>query len=212
MVEQSSKAERRHVFHDLAGPSDTFSGADTATFAMRRVGPAQRWSLRMAEAEAAARGVTAGFDIGQSINELRAVTGANGSSRTPDLLSARLGPDEWLLIADGAAGDTLAATLAEDLDGTGYTLVDVSHRNIAVELVGSRAADVINTGCPLDLSERAFPIGSATRTLFAKSEVILMRCSDLEQAPRFRIECWRSFGRYLNGLLTDSAQLLGVSR
>lgn len=212
MAEQSSRAERRHVFHDQPGPSDRFSVADTATFAMRRAGPAQRWSLRISEAKAAARGIAGGFDIAQPINELRTTTGANASGGAADLLSARLGPDEWLLVADGADGDTLAAKLAGELDGTGYMLVDISHRNIAIEIAGSQAADVINTGCPLDLSDRAFPIGAATRTLFAKTEIILMRCPDLTQAPRYRIECWRSFGPYLNGLLTDSVQLLGVSR
>ena len=212
MTEQSSRAVRRHVFQDQLGSSDTFGVTDTATFALRRTRPAQRWSLRISEAEATARDIAGGFDIGQPINELRTTTGVNASGGAVDLLSARLGPDEWLLVADGADGDTLAAKLADDLDGTGYTLVDISHRNIAIEIAGSQAADVINTGCPLDLAARAFPIGAATRTLFAKAEIILMRCPNLEQAPRYRIECWRSFGRYLNGILTNSAQLLGVPR
>jgi hypothetical protein len=85
MAEQSSRAERRHVFHDQPGPSDRFSVADTATFAMRRAGPAQRWSLRISEAKAAARGIAGGFDIAQPINELRTTTGANASGGAADL-------------------------------------------------------------------------------------------------------------------------------
>lgn len=202
MSDPIATAERRHVFRGQDGPGATFDGARRANFDMRLAGPARRLSLRIDEAAASAGGLIGGFDIGQPINALRETTG-DGMVH----LSARLGPDEWLLIAEGAADAAIAAD-----PGTSHTLVDISHRNVAIELAGSEAVDVLNTGCPLDLGDIAFPAGTATRTVFAKAEIILMRRADEDGAPLYRIECWRSFGRYLHAHLADSARLLGVDR
>ena len=87
--------------------------------------------------------------------------------------------------------------------------VDVSHRNVAIDVRGTQVHDVLNTGVPLDLDDVAFPVGTATRTLFAKAEIVLVRCDDQDGLATFRIECWRSFARYLVGHLTQSAALLG---
>lgn len=204
MSEQDAIAERRHVFHLQDGPSDTFTGDG---FAMRLVPPATRFSLRMDATLASAAGRPADFDLTQPINVLRETEAAQGGSR----LSARLGPDEWLLLADndGEGADALAENLTTDLRATAHTLVDISHRNIAIELIGDDAVDVLNTGCPLDLGDRAFPVGMATRTLFAKAEIVLLRVGT-DQRPQFRIECWRSFGRYLYAHLRDAAGLIGI--
>src|SRR5271168_2226768 len=75
-----------------------------------------------------------------------------------------LGPDEWLLIAEGADSAPLGEMLASVLDGTAHSLVDVSHRQIGLAVTGPAAASALNAGCPLDLDSRAFPPGMATRT------------------------------------------------
>ena len=199
-------AERRHVFHGVTGPADVLD-ANASPFTMRLARPALRWSLRMDAASAIAIGTVAGFEISQTINAMRETADSGGMAR----LSARLGPDEWLLIADGAASNAIASQLAANLAGAASTLVEISHRNIAIEVVGAQAVDVLNTGCPLDLGGNAFPVGKATRTLFAKAEIVLIRTADHGPAPRYRIECWRSFGRYLHGHLCDSARLLGLT-
>ncbi len=214
MSSNDAMAERRDVFQGHDGPGDTFVGEG---FAMRLVPPATRFSLRMDAALIGAAGRPGGFDLGQPINALRETGTAQDGSR----LSARLGPDEWLLIASGTDDDAdpLGESLASDLGATAHTLVDVSHRNIAIELIGDGAADVLNTGCPLDLGDRAFPVGTATRTLFSKTEIVLLRMGpdypgagrdDAQRGPLWRVECWRSFGRYLYGHLDQAAQLIGV--
>ncbi len=114
-----------------------------------------------------------------------------------------LGPDEWLLIGGGEA-----ATMFDRINGQeGYVphaLVDVSERNVALIVSGPRAAWLINSQLFLDLDEGVFPVGMATRTLFAKAEIVLWRTA----ADRFVIECWRSFLPYVAGLLAEAAKEL----
>lgn len=118
---------------------------------------------------------------------------ANGNGRT----AIWLGPDEWLVI-DFQAGDPAADCARVK---AGYSAVDVSHRNTAIIVSGSQADAVINGGCPLDLSLDVFPVGAATRTVFGKAEIVLLR----EAEDRFRIECWRSFSDYVFGFLKAAA-------
>jgi sarcosine oxidase subunit gamma len=82
------------------------------------------------------------------------------------------------------------------------SLVDISHRHIAIAVAGCRAREVINAGCPLDLHDTSFPAGSATRTLLGKSEIILMRTGS---AQVYRIECLRSFATYVHNFLSSAA-------
>ena len=197
------RAERRHVFRGQDGPPETFSGGN---FAIRLAPPAARFNLRMGAAAASAAGHLAGFDLAQPINTLRTTRTEGGDTRH----SARLGPDEWLLLADGNDADTLSDVLAREPGDHAQTLVDISHRNIALEVIGDAAADVLNSGCPLDLGAGAFPEGRATRTLFAKSEIVLLRLASPDHRPLFRVECWRSFGRYVHAHLCDAATLIGT--
>lgn len=108
-----------------------------------------------------------------------------------------LGPDEWLVIdANGAdlMGLCSGATVL-------HSAVDVSHRNTAFEVKGALAAAAINSGCPLDLRDSAFPVGKCARTVLGKIEVIVWRTA----ADAFHVECWRSFSAYALGLLNEGA-------
>jgi sarcosine oxidase subunit gamma len=106
-----------------------------------------------------------------------------------------LGPDEWLLLCatDDALGDELAVALA----GQPHSLVEVSCRQTALIVSGSRAVELISAGCPLDLGLGAFPVGMCTRTLFGKAEIVLWRTGEAQ----FHIEVWRSFAGYVWGVL-----------
>ena len=83
-----------------------------------------------------------------------------------------------------------------------HALVDVSHRQCAVELRGPFATAMINTGCPLDLDLEAAPIGFCTRTVFAKAEIVLWRRTE----SCFQLQTWRSFVPYVTGLLALAAE------
>ena len=112
-----------------------------------------------------------------------------------------LGPDEQLLIGPNADGLAMAQRLELAMRSIPHALVDVSHRQCAVELRGPFATDMLNTGCPLDLELEAAPIDFCTRTVFAKAEIVLWRRTE----TCFQLQTWRSYVPYVTGLLACSA-------
>ena len=162
--------------------------------AIRTLPPESRFSLRLPMRAIADAGEVAGFRLALAINR-RAQNGARWS--------ARLGPNEWLIGGPKAGAAAIAGEIEEALAGQIHALVDVSHRNVAIEIAGAEAAAILNAGCPLDLAAEAFPAGSATRTLLGKAEIVLIRAG---QAPVFRVECWRSFATYVHGFLVEAAR------
>ena len=123
-------------------------------------------------------------------------TAATNGART----AFKLGPDEWLLLGPVDEEANIYASIEAAVQEP-HSLVDVSHRNVAILVDGALAADVLNVGIMLDLDLAAFPVGMATRTVFAKSEIVLWR----KGAMSFHVEVWRSFAPYLHGLLTEAS-------
>ena len=116
-------------------------------------------------------------------------------------------PDEiWLLTAP-ADGEELVAALQAALLGIDHSLVDISHRQAALELSGTHAAWLLNAGCPLDLAPAAFPVDTVTRTVFVKAEIVLWRTG----AESFRLEFGRSFRGYVAGLLAEVTRELAAA-
>ncbi len=160
---------------------------------LRPLPPATRFVLRGAP-EVLAR---AGGVLGLALPQAACRAAVNG-------VYAALwqGPDEQLLLAPDTAQDELAARLAAVLAGLAHSLVDVSHRQVAFELAGPRAAVLLAGACPLDLDAREFPVGMCTRTVFAKAEIVLWRTAP----DAFHVEVWRSFSGYFAGLLAEVAR------
>jgi sarcosine oxidase subunit gamma len=113
-----------------------------------------------------------------------------------------LGPDEWLLISGVQSADATGAALVAALAGVPHSLVDVSHRQIGLEVSGPHAPALLAAGCPLDLEASAFPVGMCTRTMLAKAEIVLWRTGP----EVFRIEAWRSFAPYVSAFLGEAAR------
>jgi len=152
--------------------------------------PSDRFALRM---HGACEETIAGFDLGGQINSVRGAA---------DRFAARLGPDEWLLVEREGDGQAKLEALQKGLAGRHYSLVAVGHRNVAIAVRGPHAWTVLSAGVPLDLSDRGFPEGMATRTLLAKAEVVLIRPAG---GDHLRVECWRSFAPYVHDFLVNSA-------
>jgi sarcosine oxidase subunit gamma len=119
-----------------------------------------------------------------------------------------LGPDEYLLLGGinglevaGEESQAAAGALELALRDKPHALVDISHRQFALEVSGAHAATILNGGCPLDLDLSEFPIGMCTRTVFAKADIVLWRTRE----DAFHVEVWRSFGGYVSGLLYEIA-------
>lgn len=119
------------------------------------------------------------------------------SSANDTRMALWLGPDEWLIV------DTHINPI-DDLNGVKalFSAVDVSHRNTAIIVSGDGAADVLNAGCPQDLSLEAFPQGACSRTILGKIEVVIYRFGTND----FRVECWRSFSAYAFDFLSTAAK------
>ena len=176
----SAVAERRRALggHRFANAHVTLAPTD----------PATRWSVR-GDADAASKAL--GIDLPAEVNKT-----TRDGSRT----ALMLGPDEWLII-----DETVNERPATPSSST-FVTVDVSHRNVGFIVSGRGALATLNAGCPRDLSERGFPVGSGARTILGKAEIVLMRTG----SDAFRVECWRSFAPYVWTFLEDAAGDAGL--
>jgi sarcosine oxidase subunit gamma len=141
--------------------------------------------------------LAAGSALGLEISQVACRAAVNG-----EVAALWLGPDEQLLLAP--EGLELAATLTAALRELPHALVEVSHRQTAIEVRGAQAALLLNAGCPLDLDLSAFPIGMCTRTVVAKAEIVLWRTSE----EVFHVEVWRSFAPYVTDFLAEASREL----
>jgi sarcosine oxidase subunit gamma len=156
--------------------------------------PALRFVLRGGPPVMAAAGGALGLSL--STTACRAVVNQSWAALW-------LGPDEQLLLGpELPAGGLPAESLKSALRGRPHSLVDVSHRQTALEIRGPHATTVLSSGCPLDLDLAAFPVGMCTRTVLAKAEVVLWRT----EQDIFHLEVWRSFAAYVSSFLTEAAR------
>ncbi|MEL7272591.1 MAG: sarcosine oxidase subunit gamma [Pseudomonadota bacterium] len=109
-----------------------------------------------------------------------------------------LGPDEWLVIDTRRVDETMVPKLSNKT----VAAIDISHRNTAFIITGTGAENTLNVACPRDLSETAFPVGTCSRTIFGKAEVVLWRTGK----DTFHLECWRSFASYVWRYLLEGAK------
>jgi sarcosine oxidase subunit gamma len=172
---------------------------------MKAVPPAMRFILH---GDAAARAAAAPiWGAGFAEKACRAVL--RGSRAT-----LWLGPDEYLLLgmisapASPLASGTLeqsqaaaADALERGLVNFPHALVDISHRQFALELNGPHAAAILSGSCPLDLDLGEFPVNMCTRTVLAKADIVLWRTAE----DAFHLEIWRSFAGYATELLRETA-------
>src|ERR1700722_7053058 len=190
-----TKRERGSMADVVLKPRSPLEGLALPTrprFTLAEAPPAARFLLRGAEAVRVACGMAFGVEPPSRL-------GPAGESEGRSALW--LGPDEWLLIADGADAADIGGVLESVLDGTAHSLVDVSHRQIGLIASGPAAARALNAGCPLDLDLKAFPGGMATRTIFDKAEIVLWRRAQ----TTFHVEVWRSFAPHVAASLIEAA-------
>jgi sarcosine oxidase subunit gamma len=177
----------------VRSPLEGFAFPAGPRFILSEAPPAGRFILRGAEAVRVSCGMAFGAEPPSRLGP---------AGEREGRAALWLGPDEWLLIADGADPADIGGMLESVLEGTAHSLVDVSHRQIGLVASGPAAARVLNAGCPLDLDPRAFPVGFATRTLFDKVEIVLWRRAE----TTFHIEIWRSFAPFLAASLAEAAR------
>lgn len=161
---------------------------------LQRLAPAARFVFQGGPAARVAAGKAFGVTLPE--NPCRA-------NAMEDRAALWLGPDEQLLLAPAGDAPTIAAELAGALTGIAHSSVDVSQRQIALQLRGPRAGALLASGCPLDLDPAEFPPGMCTRTLFGKADIILWR----KGAAEYHLEVWRSYSDYVLEWLREAARL-----
>jgi heterotetrameric sarcosine oxidase gamma subunit len=128
---------------------------------------------------------------------LRAVTAA-------DRAALWVGPGEWLVLAPADETELASSAMRSLGVGMAASIVEISDRNVAVEITGRYAAWCLNGFCALDLDPRGFPVGSVTRTVFGQAEIVLWRTD----ADSFHMEVARSFAPYVWTSLETARQAL----
>ncbi len=176
---------------ETAARAPAFAGRDFSAKGVKLavLAPAHRLALRAPAASVAALSKALGVTL-----PAKPKSSTTKGSRT----ALWLGPDEWLVIDDGAKDplDDCAGVKAL------HSAVGISHRNVGISVTGPGAANTVNAGCPQDLSLAAFPIGACSRTILGKVEIVLLRTAE----DAFRVECWRSFSDYVLTFLSEAAR------
>jgi sarcosine oxidase, subunit gamma len=113
-----------------------------------------------------------------------------------------LGPDEWLVVAEGAAPDLLPR-LERATTGLRACVTDLSSSRAIIEIGGAGARDLLAAGCGLDLHPQVFGPGHCAQTLMARAPVIL---DQLDDATRYRLLVRRSYTRWLVDWMNDAAE------
>jgi sarcosine oxidase subunit gamma len=124
------------------------------------------------------------------------------ASAQADRAALWLGPDDRLLLAAQSDGAALGQELRAALRSLPHSLVDVSHRQVQLQMQGTAAAWCLNVGCPLDLDLGAFPAGMCTRTVLAKAQIVLWRPAEWV----FRVLVARSYADYVTRFLAEAAR------
>lgn len=179
-----------HEHHPLAGRQIALP-----PLAIRVAADGSRFSLRADPARASDAAAAFGCPLPGRIGDV-----ASASGRT----AVRLGPDEWHLLAPLAEGDAIEARFAELYATLPHSLVDVSHREVGVEVEGVSAVLALQSAIAFDIE--AMPAGTGCRTIFDRAQIVLVR----ETAERFRIEVWRSFADHVWGILQAASREIGL--
>ena len=115
-----------------------------------------------------------------------------------------LGPDEWMILCEDADRATLVADSESVYDKQPHSLVDVSFREVALEIAGPEAETLLNTSCPRNLNDIA--PGRGTRTVFDTAQVVLIR----QATDTFQMFVWRSFYPHVRGLMRAAEKELAA--
>jgi len=86
-----------------------------------------------------------------------------------------LGPTTWLFVAQAHASPPAFEPARKALNAARGALFDVSASYIAWSISGDDAARVLNCACPLDLDQRAFPVGHCAQSLLGHVGALFYR-------------------------------------
>lgn len=113
-----------------------------------------------------------------------------------------LTPAEWLLELPVDQTDAVHRALTRQLTSALAAVTDFSDALMSIEISGEHAAEVLATGCSLDLRPHAFPSSRVARTALADIPAILWNPGG---ADRYRCLVDRGFAAHLLAWLDGAA-------
>ena len=120
-------------------------------------------------------------------------------------LLMRTGPEEWLLVGDGAVDPRPALRDAIGADVGGVT--DLSHARCRMNLRGTRCLDTLSKLFPLDFRAEAFPVGELRLSGHHHLPCSLHRRGETE----FDLYVFTTYAHDQLGSLLDAALEYGVN-
>jgi sarcosine oxidase subunit gamma len=182
-----------HEHHPLIGREIAMRHA--APLSIRVAADAARFSLRIDPA---------GIDGASKAFGLTLPARIGGLSLSGEKRAVCLGPDEWYLMAPLAEQDAVEAAFADLYPSATHSLVDISHREVGIEVEGAAAMLALRSAIAFDIE--AMPVGTGCRTIFDRAQIVLLR----ETEQRFRIEVWRTFADHVWGLLEAAGREISL--
>jgi len=113
-----------------------------------------------------------------------------------------MSPDELLLFTTYDQAGALVAALGAALAGEHHMAVDVSDARAVIALAGADVAEVLAKGAPVDLSDAAFPAGTARRAHIGGVAVGFWRRAEHE----WEVVCFHSFAQHLFDWLIEASR------
>lgn len=118
-----------------------------------------------------------------------------------------LGPNEWLIVTAVTDALDLMTRLRDSFAGQHASVTDVSGGQVAIQLAGPDARDVLAKGCTLDFHSDNFSAGSCAQSGLAKANVLI---GVVDDQPSYEIIVRRTFAEYLVLWLTHAVREYGV--
>jgi sarcosine oxidase subunit gamma len=125
-----------------------------------------------------------------------------------DLSIAGTGPEAWLAIRE-RGGNAFASSLASALDGCA-SVSDQSDSYAVLRLNGPKVRQTLAKLVPIDVHDRAFPVGAVAGTVAAHMGALLWRLDDEEGTAVFELAVFRSMAGSLWHALASCAAEFGL--
>ncbi|MEO6623899.1 MAG: hypothetical protein ABIN37_03575 [Burkholderiaceae bacterium] len=134
----------------------------------------------------------------------RAPAASGDTLRTPQGLVFRTGPEEILIVAEGATDNTawFRRHVAADIG----SVTDLSHARCRIRIGGDKCRDALGKLFPIDLREAAFPVEQARLTGHHHVPCLIHRLG----ADRFDIYVYSTYAHDQLSTVIDAALEYGV--
>ena len=148
----------------------------------------------------AAKGQTAAVASALSLSQEPGV-----ASVSDQFTALPLSPGQWMLHSASGRDGTFCTDLRSRLTGIGY-VSEQSHGRLIIRVSGSKARQLLQKGCRLDMHPSVMSQGSCAQTPVAQVGVLLHQIDD---APGYDLMIYSGFAQSFWHWLTESAAEFG---